>query len=81
MEGGEFVFAGLPECGGRDLILPPRCGLLVAFTSGIENPHGVLKIINGTRRALAMWFTFDEKKAEPKFRDAQLFLNKPRVIY
>lgn len=77
--GGEFVFEGAAECGGKDLVLPPKCGLMVAFTSGMENPHGVYKIKSGTRQALAIWFTFDASRAEPKFRDASVF-KKPVVI-
>ncbi|KXS15209.1 hypothetical protein M427DRAFT_32443 [Gonapodya prolifera JEL478] len=63
ISGGEFLFSDEPECGG-ELIVRPKCGLMAAFSSGRENPHGVLKVHNGTRRALALWFTYDKNRKE-----------------
>ena len=42
----------------------PKCGMLVAFTSGPENVHGVLEVKRGSRYALAQWFTQDPYYAE-----------------
>jgi len=44
---------------GNRTYITPQCGTLVSFTSGFENLHGVSKVINGTRWALASWFTQD----------------------
>jgi len=74
-QGGEFVFEskhGVPSdgatCSGVEgetrQTVPPKCGRLVAFTSGPENVHGVLRVREGTRYALAMWFTRDGFHAE-----------------
>ena len=40
-------------------MIKPKCGLLVGFTSGPENVHGVLEVTRGNRYALAQWFTQD----------------------
>lgn len=42
----------------------PRCGRMVGFSSGGENPHGVKAVTNGQRCAVALWFTLD-----PLFRE------------
>ncbi|KAJ3338196.1 ATPase of 26S proteasome regulatory subunit 4 [Gonapodya sp. JEL0774] len=63
ISGGEFVFDDEDSCGG-ELTVQPRCGLMAAFSSGMENPHGVLKVTSGTRKAVAIWFTYDEHRKE-----------------
>lgn len=42
----------------------PKCGRMVGFSSGGENPHGVKAITRGQRCAVALWFTLD-----PLFRE------------
>ncbi|TTK63270.1 Prolyl 3-hydroxylase 2 [Bagarius yarrelli] len=37
----------------------PRCGRMVGFSSGGENPHGVRAVTRGQRCAVALWFTLD----------------------
>ena len=51
-EGGRFFFADRHP-GGRSFtpttFVEPRCGRLLAFTSGPENLHGVMPVAAGTR--------------------------------
>ena len=51
-EGGRFFFADRHP-GGRAFtptsLVDPRCGRLLAFTSGPENLHGVMPVAAGTR--------------------------------
>ena len=51
-EGGRFFFADRHP-GGRAFtpttFVEPRCGRLLAFTSGPENLHGVMPVAAGTR--------------------------------
>lgn len=42
----------------------PKCGRMVGFSSGGENPHGVRAVTKGQRCAVALWFTLD-----PLFRE------------
>jgi hypothetical protein len=56
-EGGEFFFVG-----GETLV--PEPGLIVGFSSGPENLHGVNKIKSGNRYAIAMWFTKEPERRE-----------------
>uniref|UniRef100_A0A5F8GNU9 procollagen-proline 3-dioxygenase n=1 Tax=Monodelphis domestica TaxID=13616 RepID=A0A5F8GNU9_MONDO len=63
---------GLQDVHGRDVptfkrlacFLPqasikPKCGRMVSFSSGRENPHGVKAVTKGQRCAVALWFTLD----------------------
>ncbi|KAL4608136.1 prolyl 3-hydroxylase 2 [Arapaima gigas] len=63
-EGGEFIFT---EKDGKTLTasLKPRCGRMVGFSSGGENPHGVRAVTSGQRCAVGMWFTLDPQHQEP----------------
>jgi hypothetical protein len=45
------------DIGQNGIQISPRCGRLVAFTSGAENPHLVTALRNGTRMAISGWFT------------------------
>jgi len=58
-EGGDFAFLDA----GQHVIVEPRRGRLLTFTSGLENVHEVRKVTAGTRFALAMWFTLSESHA------------------
>ncbi|NXV83099.1 P3H3 hydroxylase, partial [Atlantisia rogersi] len=42
----------------------PKCGRLVAFSSGKENPHGVWAVSQGRRCAVALWYTHSQEHAE-----------------
>jgi len=42
----------------------PRCGRVVGFGAGKENPHGVRAITKGQRCAVALWFTLDPSHEE-----------------
>lgn len=53
----------------------PRCGRLVGFSSGGENPHGVKAITSGQRCAVALWFTLD-----PLYRELVSHFFNPRAL-
>uniref|UniRef100_A0A8C8SKC1 procollagen-proline 3-dioxygenase n=1 Tax=Pelusios castaneus TaxID=367368 RepID=A0A8C8SKC1_9SAUR len=57
-EGGEFIFT---EMDAKTLTasIKPKCGRMISFSSGGENPHGVRAVTKGQRCALALWFTLD----------------------
>lgn len=62
-----------------ELVVEPRAGRVVIFTSGAENPHFVEKVTSGCRFVLAFWFTCDEKKEFEIFLDGkahQIFSQK-----
>ncbi|CAG9759257.1 unnamed protein product [Ceutorhynchus assimilis] len=63
-DGGEFVFAS--DSKGRHIqsTITPKCGRMVAFSSGKENLHGVKAVRKGKRCAIAVWFTLDSKYKE-----------------
>jgi len=56
--------------------ISPKCGRLVAFSAGSENPHGVKPVLQGTRCAMALWFTLDEKHGEKERLLAETLLRK-----
>ncbi|XP_077573638.1 prolyl 3-hydroxylase 2 isoform X2 [Stigmatopora nigra] len=64
-EGGEFIFTEM-DTKTVTATVKPKCGRVVAFSSGGENPHGVKAVTNGRRCAVALWFTFD-----PLFRELE----------
>eukprot|EP01134_Creolimax_fragrantissima_P004657 CFRG4657T1 len=77
-EGGEFVFVerddvqvGVERTPTEHpleyplTIIQPRAGRLSFFTSGDENEHHVRKVTKGTRYAVTISFTCDEKFAIP----------------
>ncbi|XP_053146766.1 prolyl 3-hydroxylase 3 [Hemicordylus capensis] len=49
----------------------PKCGRLVAFSSGGENPHGVWAVTRGRRCAIALWYTLSPKHAEQERAQAE----------
>ncbi|KAG8191685.1 hypothetical protein JTE90_016472 [Oedothorax gibbosus] len=63
-DGGEFIFA--KDKTTVQATVKPQCGLMVAFSAGKENLHGVKAVKNGRRCALAMWFTL-----EPEYRERE----------
>ncbi|XP_062868503.1 prolyl 3-hydroxylase 2 [Trichomycterus rosablanca] len=57
-DGGEFIFTEM-DAKTITASVKPRCGRLVSFSSGGENPHGVRAVTKGQRCAVALWFTLD----------------------
>uniref|UniRef100_A0A673U7N5 procollagen-proline 3-dioxygenase n=1 Tax=Suricata suricatta TaxID=37032 RepID=A0A673U7N5_SURSU len=55
----------------------PRCGRLVAFSSGGENPHGVWAVTRGRRCALALWHTWAPEHREQEWMEAKELLKEP----
>ncbi|XP_014341851.1 prolyl 3-hydroxylase 2 isoform X2 [Latimeria chalumnae] len=64
-EGGEFIFTEM-DAKTITASVKPKCGRLVSFSSGGENPHGVKAVTKGQRCAVALWFTLD-----PLFRELE----------
>uniref|UniRef100_A0A8C4PY12 procollagen-proline 3-dioxygenase n=1 Tax=Eptatretus burgeri TaxID=7764 RepID=A0A8C4PY12_EPTBU len=62
-EGGNFIFTET-DATTVTAEVRPKCGRLVAFSSGEENPHGVRAVTHGRRCAVALWFTFDVTSKE-----------------
>ncbi|XP_047666255.1 prolyl 3-hydroxylase 2 [Tachysurus fulvidraco] len=57
-EGGQFIFTKM-DAKTITASVKPRCGRMVGFSSGGENPHGVRAVTRGQRCAVAIWFTLD----------------------
>ncbi|KAJ7316987.1 hypothetical protein JRQ81_003149 [Phrynocephalus forsythii] len=49
----------------------PKCGRLVAFSSGGENPHGVWAVTQGRRCAIALWYTLSPEHVEQERSQAE----------
>ncbi|XP_054858844.1 prolyl 3-hydroxylase 3 [Eublepharis macularius] len=49
----------------------PKCGRLVAFSSGGENPHGVWAVTHGRRCAIALWYTLSLEHSEQERAQAE----------
>ncbi|KAJ8277058.1 hypothetical protein GJAV_G00071000 [Gymnothorax javanicus] len=64
-EGGEFIFTQM-DAKTVTASVKPKCGRMVGFSSGGENPHGVRAVTQGQRCAVALWFTLD-----PLFRELE----------
>uniref|UniRef100_A0A7N6C1H6 procollagen-proline 3-dioxygenase n=1 Tax=Anabas testudineus TaxID=64144 RepID=A0A7N6C1H6_ANATE len=64
-DGGEFIFTEM-DAKTVTASVKPRCGRMVGFSSGGENPHGVKAVTSGQRCAVALWFTLD-----PLFREME----------
>ncbi|XP_064186847.1 prolyl 3-hydroxylase 2 [Anguilla rostrata] len=64
-EGGEFIFTEM-DAKTVTASVKPKCGRMVGFSSGGENPHGVRAVTGGQRCAVALWFTLD-----PLFRELE----------
>uniref|UniRef100_A0A5F9C8A0 procollagen-proline 3-dioxygenase n=1 Tax=Oryctolagus cuniculus TaxID=9986 RepID=A0A5F9C8A0_RABIT len=57
-EGGEFIFTEM-DAKTVTASIKPKCGRMISFSSGGENPHGVKAVTRGQRCAVALWFTLD----------------------
>uniref|UniRef100_A0A669CQ23 procollagen-proline 3-dioxygenase n=1 Tax=Oreochromis niloticus TaxID=8128 RepID=A0A669CQ23_ORENI len=62
-EGGEFIFTEL-DAKTVTAEVHPKCGRMVGFGAGKENPHGVKAVTRGQRCAVALWFTLDPAHEE-----------------
>ncbi|XP_072571869.1 prolyl 3-hydroxylase 1 isoform X1 [Paramormyrops kingsleyae] len=62
-EGGDFIFTEL-DAKTITATVRPRCGRVVGFGAGKENPHGVTAVTKGQRCAVALWFTLDPRHNE-----------------
>ncbi|KAA0185986.1 hypothetical protein HAZT_HAZT005329 [Hyalella azteca] len=78
-EGGEFVFTDDPQAKAVQSSVTPKCGRMVAFSAGPENPHGVKAVRRGSRCALALWFTHDAKHRDKDRILAETLLNKIKL--
>ncbi|XP_076061271.1 prolyl 3-hydroxylase 1-like [Oratosquilla oratoria] len=75
-EGGEFIFTQDASGETYESKVLPKCGRLVGFSAGAENPHGVLPVLRGRRCALGMWFTHDKQHEENERQLARQLLQK-----
>lgn len=57
----------------------PKCGRLVAFSSGKENPHGVRAVSQGRRCAIALWYTHSAEHAEQERVKAEELMEQRAV--
>ncbi|KAF7236979.1 Prolyl 3-hydroxylase 2 [Varanus komodoensis] len=57
-EGGEFIFTEM-DAKTVTASVKPKCGRMISFSSGGENPHGVKAVTKGQRCAVALWFTLN----------------------
>ncbi|XP_040059615.2 prolyl 3-hydroxylase 1 [Gasterosteus aculeatus] len=73
-EGGEFIFTEL-DAKTVTAEVRPRCGRVVGFGAGRENPHGVRAVTGGQRCAVALWFTLDPAHEEKERIQAQEMLD------
>ncbi|XP_075869421.1 prolyl 3-hydroxylase 1 isoform X6 [Nelusetta ayraudi] len=69
-EGGDFFFTEL-DAKTVTAEVRPRCGRVVGFGAGKENPHGVRAVTRGQRCAVALWFTLDPSHEEKERIQAQ----------
>jgi len=60
-EGGNFYFT--PDWHAPRVLVRPKAGRMIAFTSGDSNIHGVQKITRGVRCALNIWLTDQGERA------------------
>ncbi|XP_037701718.1 prolyl 3-hydroxylase 3 isoform X2 [Choloepus didactylus] len=75
-QGGDLFFTE-PNALTVTAQVRPRCGRLVAFSSGGENPHGVWAVTRGRRCALALWHTWAPEHREEEWTEANELLQEP----
>ncbi|KAM5174597.1 prolyl 3-hydroxylase 3 [Callospermophilus lateralis] len=74
-QGGDLFFTQ-PNALTVTAQVRPRCGRLVAFSSGGENPHGVWAVTRGRRCALALWHTWAPEHREQEWTEAKELLQE-----
>ncbi|XP_041130660.1 prolyl 3-hydroxylase 1-like [Polyodon spathula] len=72
-EGGNFIFTEL-DAKTVTAEVRPKCGRVVGFGAGKENPHGVRAVTKGQRCAVAIWFTLDPRHNEKERIQAEELL-------
>ncbi|KAI5947795.1 Prolyl 3-hydroxylase 3 [Manis javanica] len=75
-QGGDLFFTE-PNALTVTAQVRPRCGRLVAFSSGVENPHGVWAVTRGRRCTLALWHTWAPEHREQEWTEAKELLQEP----
>ncbi|XP_059968296.1 prolyl 3-hydroxylase 3 isoform X2 [Mesoplodon densirostris] len=75
-QGGDLFFTE-PNALTVTAQVRPRCGRLVAFSSGVENPHGVWAVTRGRRCSLALWHTWAPEHGEQEWTEAKELLQEP----
>jgi len=74
-QGGRLIFpssySSEDEEGEPQLIVEPKRGRVILFTSGHENPHRVEQVTSGNRFTLSFWFTCDVDRQFNIFLDGQ----------
>ena len=55
----------------EDVIVEPRAGRLLLFSSGAENWHRLERVRSGERFVLSLWFTCDPRKRFASFLDGK----------
>lgn len=71
---GEQLQPVLPSTGEKaeaEVVVEPKAGRVVMFSSGPENTHNLEKVTKGTRYVLSFWFTCDEAKQFDIFLDGK----------
>jgi hypothetical protein len=58
-QGGEFYFTA------RNMVIEPKKGMLVGFTSGFYHEHAVLRVEGKERLTMPFFLTFDKDRADP----------------
>ncbi|XP_019404451.1 PREDICTED: prolyl 3-hydroxylase 3 [Crocodylus porosus] len=74
-KGGELFFTELDAVTVTAQVRP-KCGRLVAFSSGGENPHGVWAVTRGRRCAIALWYTLSQERAEQERLEAEALVKQ-----
>ncbi|XP_025050656.1 prolyl 3-hydroxylase 3 isoform X1 [Alligator sinensis] len=74
-KGGELFFTELNAVTVTAQVRP-KCGRLVAFSSGGENPHGVWAVTRGRRCAIALWYTLSQERAEQERLEAEALVKQ-----
>jgi hypothetical protein len=68
--GGRVIFYDA-DSSQVDLVVEPRPGRMLIFSSGHENPHKVERVTAGQRLVLAFWFTCNPQKQFEIFLDGK----------
>lgn len=63
-----------------DLIVEPRRGRVIIFSSGHENVHRVEKVLSGQRHVLSFWFTCNPQKEFQIFLDGHAHVTFSKKI-
>ncbi|NXG77537.1 P3H3 hydroxylase, partial [Baryphthengus martii] len=77
-QGGGLFFTGMDTV-TITAEVHPKCGRLVAFSSGKENPHGVWAVSRGRRCAIALWYTHSQEHAEQERVKAEELMERNDV--